>query len=186
MSEGTLARPRPGVAKMPEVSGSTGQVAGNAEKLTGGVYKHPQTGQEIIALDDPITGDAQARGYVRVGFVYERDIKPGDVKEIGLEQPSENFAKQPERKLEASDDELKGLRARLNALEAAADKRKEADVQVDGPAEESQKHAQESAKEQTEARGLDNSGQVDANGVNATVVPSTDSKEATTSKKESK
>lgn len=114
MSEGTLARPQAGVAKMREVSASTGQVGGQREALRGGVYRHPATGQEIIALDDPITGDAQARGYVRAGFEWVRDVEEGEVKIVGM--PVEGVAKQAEKT--ASSDDLKGILARLAALES--------------------------------------------------------------------
>ena len=70
MSEGTLAKPKQGVTKHQEVSGNTGQVGGTGEALKGGVYRHPQSGEEIIALSDPIVGDAQARGFVRAGVGY--------------------------------------------------------------------------------------------------------------------
>lgn len=35
-----------------------------------GLYRHPESGAELVAEWDPITGSAQADGYVRVGFVY--------------------------------------------------------------------------------------------------------------------
>jgi|GEM_PF-5863704 len=183
MAEGTLARPKQGVAKMPEVSGNTGQVGGTSQELSGGVYRHPATGEEIIALTDPITGDAQARGYVRAGFEWVRDVKEGDVKEVGLDLPSVDHAKQPERGLEAKDDELKGLRARINALEAAADKDK---ARVEPATEDSQEHAKETAKQKVDERGTDNSGDLEvASGVNTTAEPTKDSKDATSNKKES-
>jgi hypothetical protein len=182
MAEGTLAKPKQGVAKMSEVSGNTGQVAGSNEKLKGGVYKHPQTGEEIIALDDPITGDAQARGYVRVGFEYVRDIKPGDVREVGI-SPSEDHAKQPERANEVRSSELEELRSRLAALEGKQAVKAEKKLQVDTATEESQKQAQDAAEQKVEERGTDNSGDVEASGgVNA----STEAKESTPNKKEVK
>lgn len=170
MSEGTLVKPKEGVSKMKEVSGVTGQVGGGKEALKGGVYRHPENGQEIIALDDPITGDAQARGYVRAGFEWVRDVKDGDIKIVGL--TSEDFASQPERKTEADSEELKGLRARLAVLEASADKSKDDDAKADTATEVSQKRAQEAAEQKTEERGTDNSGDVAAHGgVNAPVTP---------------
>lgn len=185
MAEGTLARPKQGVAKMPEVSGNTGQVGGSNTELQGGVYRHPATKEEIIALTDPVTGDAQARGFVRAGFEWVRDVKPGDVKEVGLN--SEEYAAQPERKLETDADMLKGLRARLAQLEAAEAKRNEADKQELNPTTESQLRAQLAADEQALARGTDNSGNVETSGgVNTEATPSADRKEATSSKKDGK
>lgn len=169
MAEGTLARPQQGVAKMAEVSGNTGQVAGTQAPLKGGVYRHPETKEEIITLDDPITGDAQARGYVRVGFEWVRDVKEGDVKEVGLN--SEDYANQPERKLESDTEMLKGLRARIAALEGEKDKSAEADKQVTTPTTESQEHAKEAAEQKTEERTTENTGDVaHSGGVNAPAV----------------
>jgi glucan-binding YG repeat protein len=182
MNEGTLARPQQGVVKMAEVSGNTGQVAGGAKKLSGGVYRHPQTGQEIIALDDPITGDAQARGYVRVGFEFVRDVKDNEVKSVGLTSPSEDFAKHPQRKLDDQSDVLKGLAARMNALESENAKLREQAVRestpADAPTEQSQKGAQEAAEQKVAERGTDNSGDVAANGGVNTPVQTNAKKEA--------
>ena len=167
MSE-VIVKPQQGVAKMPEVSSQTGQVGGGSGKASGGVYKHPVTGAEIIALDDPITGDAQARGFIRAGFEFHRELEDGDVKTVGL--PSDDFSKQPERQAEASADELKGLRARLNQLEAAEAKRAEDAAKTDTAAETNQKSAQEAAEAKTDERGTDNSGDVaNSGGVNAPV-----------------
>lgn len=181
MNEGTLAKPQSGVAKMREVSGNTGQVGGSNQALKGGVYRHPQSGQEIIALDDPITGDAQARGYVRAGFEWVRDVKEGEITSVGL-TPSEEFAKQPERKLETSADDLKGIQARLNALEAENAKLREASNASPATATElSQEEAKKAATEKTEERLND-----EASGVNASTEPSNDKKESTSTKKEGK
>lgn len=182
MAEGTLAQPKQGVAKMPEVSGNTGQVGGSSTELQGGVYQHPETKEEIIALTDPITGDAQARGYVRAGFVWVRDVKPGEVKEVGL-PASEDFASQPERKLESDTDMLKGLRARLAQLEAAEQKRAEADRQESTPTTESQEHAKEAAEQKVEERTTENTGDVETSGG---VNTQDESLPTTTKKKESK
>jgi len=48
-----------------------------------GLYRHPESGAELIAEFDPITGSAQADGYVRVGYVYvgEKPDKVEDKKE---------------------------------------------------------------------------------------------------------
>jgi hypothetical protein len=82
---------------------------------------------------------------------------------------------------------LKGLRARLAALEAEQDKRKEAESQELNTTTESQLRAQLAATEKTLERGTDNSGDVEANGgVNTDATPSADRKEASSSKKESK
>lgn len=171
MNEGTRVMPQKGIAKMQEVSGETGQVGGGASWHAAGVYRHPATGAEIIALDDRYSGDAQARGYVRAGFEWVRDAKEGEVKSVGV-PPSEDFASKPERKLESDSEELKGIRARLNALESENAKlREQGNAPVpESPTEESQQHAQAAAEQKTEERGTDNSGDVAAKGgVNAPV-----------------
>lgn len=181
MNEGTLAKPQSGVAKMQEVSGNTGQVGGSNQTLRGGVYRHPASGEEIIALDDPITGDAQARGYVRAGFEWVRDVKDGEVKSVGI--PSQDFSNQPARKLETSADDLKGIQARLNALEAENAKLREASNSSPATVTElSQEQAKKAAEEKTGER-LSGS---EVGGVNATTEPTKEKKKSTSTKKEGK
>lgn len=38
-----------------------------------GVYKHPETGAEVVARQHPKFGNAMADGLARVGFVFDRE-----------------------------------------------------------------------------------------------------------------
>ena len=40
------------------------------QKNLPGVYRHPETGVELVAKQHPKYGSAQADGFVRVGYVY--------------------------------------------------------------------------------------------------------------------
>lgn len=73
-----------------------------------GLYRHPDTGKEIITLYDPLFGDAQSEGVVRLGFVRVGDANPNDIKTI------------VDSSLEArhtQDTSLKGLEARMAQME---------------------------------------------------------------------
>lgn len=41
------------------------------QKNLPGVYKHPETGEELVAHNHPKFGSAMADGFVRVGYVYQ-------------------------------------------------------------------------------------------------------------------
>jgi len=73
-----------------------------------GLYKHPDSGEELITKDHPLFGNAQSEGAVRAGFEYVRAVDTSEVKSI-VEQVLES-------KVAASDD-LRGLSARLRELE---------------------------------------------------------------------
>lgn len=92
-----------------------GQTAEETNSATGtaGLYRHPISGAEVITLSDPLYGDAQSEAALRVGFVRVRDTQPGEVVQINLVQEV-TAAKSG---VGASDD-MKGLLARMNALEA--------------------------------------------------------------------
>lgn len=101
--------PVKGAAIVPETS-ETG-------KRPAGLYRHPDSGAELVTLEDSLLGDAQSRAAERTGFQYVGPAPEGYVKTLGI--ASDDHAGQPERKIESDADELKGLRARLNALEDA-------------------------------------------------------------------
>lgn len=54
----------------------------NGPSHPAGVYKHPQTGAEVITLEDPLYGNAQSEAFARVGFVRVRDAKPEEIKTL--------------------------------------------------------------------------------------------------------
>lgn len=110
------ARPQEGKALMGELPGNTGQVGGDRASRKAGLYRHPGNGAEVITVHDPLLGDGQSRAAERAGFVFVRDVDPSEIKELGA--PSENYAAQPARAVEAQDAYNKGVQARLDALEA--------------------------------------------------------------------
>lgn len=95
-----------------------GQSAEKVNSQTGaaGLYRHPDSGQELITLSDPLYGDAQSEGAIRVGFVRVGDAPKGSIKSFGI--PSEVFENRPTAGSEDTLNAIKGLQARTNALEA--------------------------------------------------------------------
>ncbi len=61
-----------------------GETAETSDNVTGGagLYRHPETGNEVITLSDPLFGDAQSEGIVRLGFVRVGDAPEGSIKTI--------------------------------------------------------------------------------------------------------
>jgi hypothetical protein len=61
-----------------------GETAETSDNVTGGagLYRHPETGKEVITLYDPLFGDAQSEGIVRLGFVRVSDASEGSIKTI--------------------------------------------------------------------------------------------------------
>lgn len=128
-----------------------------------GVYKHPVSGETLIVQNDPLFGDGQARAAERVGFVFEREAKPGEIKTI-VDAPA--VVQETPKAVDTSLDDLKGLRARINALEAEAvireDLAKEAatlkvaeqtGVKIDTTTGDVQEDVQENAPEETTKKG---------------------------------
>lgn len=95
-----------------------GQSTEKVNSTTGeaGVYRHPVSGEEIITLYDPLYGNAQSEAAIRVGFVRVRDTKEGDIQVLGA--ASVAFENRPQAGQTATDDAIKGLLARVNAVEA--------------------------------------------------------------------
>ena len=84
-----------------------------------GLYRHPETGAEIVTLYDPLLGNAQSEGVSRLGFVRVGDTPTGYIKsivEINIEKNAENAA---------NDD-----KARLDKLELAESKRRIAELEA--------------------------------------------------------
>lgn len=77
-----------------------------------GLYRHEKSGEEIITKWHPLFGSAQADAAVRVGFEWVRDATEEELRE------QYDFIPTPAAAAPANNDELKGILARLNALEA--------------------------------------------------------------------
>lgn len=107
------ARPAEGKALMGELQGNTGQVGGDPTRRKAGVYEHKTaknpdgTPVQLITQHDALLGDGQSRAAERSGFVYVRDVEPGEVKTLGMASAQQGKS-----------EDLKGVLARLNALEA--------------------------------------------------------------------
>lgn len=91
---------------------------GAAEKpwRKAGVYKHKESGDEIIVKVHPKFGDAQAAAVERVGYVYDREVKEGEVKDLEVLLTASAEGSKPSN--DSSDETLKGIQARLTALES--------------------------------------------------------------------
>src|SRR4051794_5912502 len=81
----------------------------------GGLYRHPQSGAEVVTLSDPLYGDTQSEAFVRLGFERVGDAPEGYVKSVVA--PSEAWEDRPKAN-KADADDMKGLLARVNAVEA--------------------------------------------------------------------
>ena len=82
-----------------------------------GLYRHPESGQEAIVQSDPLWGNTQAQAFARLGFKFVREATADEVKTL------------PELAMDsrkADEGNLKGLSARLDALEDANAKSDEA------------------------------------------------------------
>ncbi len=56
--------------------------------LKGGVYKHPESGQELIAVQTAKFGNPQADAYVRMGYQYAREATQEEL--YGVVDPTTN------------------------------------------------------------------------------------------------
>lgn len=110
MANQTYETPKEGVSMDREYSKSK-----NAKVPGSGVYRHPESGQEAIVQSDPLWGNTQAQAFARLGFKFVREAKEGEIKTL------------PELAMDtrkAEEDSLKGLSARLGALETVAEDNK--------------------------------------------------------------
>ena len=121
----------------------------------GGVYRHPETGTEVIAMETEKFGSPQADAYVRLGFEYV-----GPVEEVGTKEDKEALdaivdpgatpAVQPlGGQLEKLEAENARLNERLAALEAAAS---DAAVKKVDKAEEKEAKAKVAAAKKAESK----------------------------------
>lgn len=54
----------------------------NGPSPQAGLYRHPESGAEIITTYDPLFGDAQSDGVIRAGFERVGDAPEGSIKTI--------------------------------------------------------------------------------------------------------
>lgn len=93
------------------------------DDVRGGLWVHPN-GTSAITQDDPLFGNAMSQSFKRLGFVWQREALPGEVKQL----PELALAA---RKTEESS--VKGLDARLSQLEddAAAKAKENAELNAE-------------------------------------------------------
>lgn len=96
-----------------KVGGQTLEVS-DKPATPAGLYRHPESGQEMITLWDPLFGDAQSEAAVRVGFVRVGDAPEGAVKSV-VESILESREK---------DSSVSGIATRLAKLEGLAEDKK--------------------------------------------------------------
>lgn len=113
-------KPEQGKGLMTEVAGNTRQVGGGAGMHRPGVYRHKESGEEAILTVDPLLGDAMVRAFERAGFEYLREVQPG---EVVYAVPSHSG---PSEGANATLGDVKGLQARLDAIEAENKRLREA------------------------------------------------------------
>jgi hypothetical protein len=65
-----------------------------------GLYRHPESGQEMHTMSDPLFGEAQSNAAVRLGFVRVRDSRPDEIHNIAFDSVT---------KQQGETDSLKGL-----------------------------------------------------------------------------
>lgn len=117
-----------------------------------------ETVDELIVKVHPKFGDSQAAAVERVGYKFVRAAKPGEVKEIEVD--AAYLATENKQGSQDSSESLKGIQARLSALEkenadlkagkAAEDTKGAADSDVKA---ESKETAKQEAQTQLENRG---------------------------------
>ena len=139
--------------------GSTQEVS-DTPVTPSGVYRHPETGRELITIYDPLYGDVQSEGLVRLGFEYVGPAEEGSIKSI-VEQIIDT--KSSEAKDLASFSgrlaALEGVRDRADATQAENDelRKKIAALEAKDVATElSGERAKTAAAEQTLARTTEN------------------------------
>lgn len=106
------------VSNLKNNRGGSAQETSDKESPKAGLYRHPETGQEVITQYDPLFGDAQSEGFVRVGFVRVGDAPEGAVKSI-VEAVLDDKAKTDTSK------DVAELAARFDKLDGVVDANKE-------------------------------------------------------------
>jgi hypothetical protein len=181
-------RPQEGVSKTREKTSNRkyAKVAG------AGLYRHPDSGQEAIVLDDPLWGNTQAQAFTRMGYEFVREAKEGEIKTLPeLQRENRDATSSDVKGLMARVDALEGvkgenedLKKELAALRAEKESREKADAEK---AEADAKQADED-KKHVEAAGKANSttaADESAEGAKANAQEQTDAREET-KKKEGK
>jgi len=126
-----------------------------------GLYRHPESGEEMHTLSDPLFGEAQSNAAVRLGFVRVRDSKPEELHTVELDAVG---------RVAADTDSLKGVNARLNQMEGVFERNKELEKELEklrkanqsaastdsGAVAQSVEDAKNAAKDQVQERGQGN------------------------------
>jgi len=148
--------------------GSTQEVS-DTPVTPSGVYRHPETGAELITIYDPLYGDVQSEGLVRLGFEYVGPAEEGSIKSI-VEQIIDTKSSEAKdlasfsgrlAALEGVRDENVALTselAELRAFKASQEKKDAVETELSG------ERAKVAAVEQTLARTTENAPAVD-NGI---------------------
>lgn len=112
---------------------------------TAGLYRHPETGKEVITLSDPLFGESQSEGIVRLGFVRVGDAPEGSIKTI-IEQ-NQNSRIYNSNTVESD-------KARLDQLELAElrrEKREREEAEAEAAEAEKKAAEEKEAAEKAEA-----------------------------------
>lgn len=113
-----------------------------------GLYKHPETGAEIITMYDPLFGDAQSEGIVRLGFERVSDAPEGSIVTI-VEQNMNPAARIYNSDTVVSD------KARLDALELESLRREKSEreaAEANEAAAKKEAEKEEKTKTKVEAK----------------------------------
>lgn len=102
--------------KVPTANDKPGETAevSDLPQAPAGVYQHAN-GQTAIIQTDPLLGDGQAQAFMRAGFEFVREADPSEIST--LETASIDHANKVTAN-KADADDVKGLLARVNAIEA--------------------------------------------------------------------
>jgi len=116
-----------------------------------GLYRHPN-GTEAITLYDPLTGNAQAEAFVRLGFEFVRPAKADEIKTI-VETARTDATVTQASELQSTVDKLELESLRRKVAELEADKTSGEDDAAKKAAEEQAKaEAEAKAKEEADAK----------------------------------
>lgn len=145
-------RPQQGQAKSREEGGRTAPA---------GLWEHPESGQTAITMEDPLFGNAQSQAFLQAGFKFVREVDPSEIVTL----PQLALDKQAGER-----EQLKGLSARLSALETVADentvlKQRIAQLEAEaarngsaGPAAQAGEDAKKAAQDQVKVNAARDAG----------------------------
>lgn len=163
MAEASYEAPKEGVAMDAEYS----KKSKHAKVPGKGWYVHKESGQRIIVQDDPLWRNTQAQAFARLGFVFERDATADEIKT--LPELAADTRK-------AEEGTLKGLSARLDALEGVAQENKSLTDEVAALREKLE--AEQKAREEAEKSAADAQKQIEEAGEKAREAGRKESEEA--------